>query len=240
MHPQIRSISAHEPRRGTDFGKELAAKGWFHSFALPNEIVIDGHNSLESLKERYTRFPIPTELAGTSLLDIGAWDGWFSFEAERRGACVTAIDCVEVPNFRYIHRKLSSKVDYRIWDIYDLPQAGLGKFDFVLFLGVLYHLRHPLLALEIVCSLAAHTAIVESFMTDAETWQQHRQEVPTMEFYETNELGNQLDNWNGPSVACLMAMCRAAGFARVELLYAAGQYAGVACHRRWGQFRFNQ
>ena len=93
----------------------------------------------------------------------------------------------------------------------------------VFFLGVLYHLRHPLLALEIVCGLTTEVAIVESFVIDAETWKEHQNAIPTMEFYETFELGNQYDNWNGPTVACLLAMCRAAGFARVELMYAGGQ-----------------
>ena len=54
-----------------------------------------------------------------------------------------------------------------------------------------------------------------------------------MEFYETDELGNQLDNWIGPSVTCLMAMCRAAGFARVEFLHTTSMHAGVACYRKW-------
>jgi hypothetical protein len=54
-----------------------------------------------------------------------------------------------------------------------------------------------------------------------------------MEFYETDELGNQLDNWIGPSVGCLLAMCRAAGFARVELLYAGGFQGGAICYRKW-------
>jgi hypothetical protein len=54
-----------------------------------------------------------------------------------------------------------------------------------------------------------------------------------MEFYETDELGNQLDNWIGPSVSCLLAMCRAAGFARVELLYAGGFQGGAVCYRKW-------
>jgi hypothetical protein len=74
---------------------------------------------------------------------------------------------------------------------------------------------------------------VESFVTDANTWREHPDEVPTMEFYETGELGNQLDNWIGPSVSCLMAMCRAAGFARVEFLHTTGFHAGVVCHRKW-------
>ena len=67
---------------------------------------------------------------------------------------------------------------------------------------------------------------MESFVTDANTWREHQDEVPTMEFYETDELGNQLDNWIGPSVSCLMAMCRAAGFARVEFLHTTGLSRG--------------
>ena len=229
----MRPLPIREPRRAKDFSQELAEKGWYHSFELPDGTLIEGYNGIEVLKERYARFPIPTELAGRRVLDIGAWDGWFSFEAERRGADVTAVDCVEIPNFLRIHKTLSSAVSYRILDFYELPQADLGKFDFIFFLGVLYHLKHPLLALEIVCGLTMDTAIVESFVTDAETWQEHRNEVPTMEFYETDELGNQLDSWTGPTVGCLMAMCRAAGFARVEFLYASGVIAGAACYRKW-------
>jgi hypothetical protein len=63
-----------------------------------------------------------------------------SFEAERRGAGVTAIDCVEAPHFVELQSKLFSKVDYRILEIYELPAAGLGRFDIVFLLGVLYHI----------------------------------------------------------------------------------------------------
>jgi len=234
----LRSLNSSESRRGEDFSRELAEKGWYHTFELPDGTVIEGYNRLEVLQERYALFPIPSELAGRRVLDIGAWDGWFSFEAERHGAQVTAVDCVEVPNFLRIHKTLSSTVVYRVLDCYELPQAGLGKFDFTFFLGVLYHLKHPLLALEIVCGLTMDTAIVESFVTDADTWQEHRTEIPTMEFYETDELGNQLDSWIGPTVGCLMAMCRAAGFARVELLFASGSHAGVVCHRKWEPIPF--
>ena len=221
------------PRRGVDFSQELAEKGWYHSFELPDGTQIDGFCKIAWLRKRYERFPIPADLTGKRVLDIGAWDGWFSFEAERHGAEVTAIDCVEIANFLDIRKRLASRIDYRILDFYELPQAGLGVFDFVFCLGILYHLKHPLLALEIVCALTTDTAIVESFVIDGSTWQEHRNEVPIMEFYETDELGNQLDNWIGPSVTCLMAMCRAAGFARVEFLHTTGLHAGVACHRKW-------
>jgi tRNA (mo5U34)-methyltransferase len=222
-----------ESARGLDFSEDLLAKGWYHSFEFADGSVIDGYMQLAVQKERYSRYPIPDNLSGKRLLDIGAWDGWFSFEAERHGAQVMAIDCVEVPTFQQIHRRLESKVDYRVLDFYELPAAGLGKFEVVFFLGVLYHLRHPLLALEIVCGLTTDVAIVESFVIDAETWKEHQDAIPTLEFYETFELGNQYDNWSGLTVGCVLAMCRAAGFVRVELMFAGGNYAGAACYRKW-------
>ena len=225
--------SSTKSARGLDFSQDLAAKGWYHSFEFPDGAVIDGYMPLEVQKKRYARYPIPGDLHGKRVLDIGAWDGWFSFEAERHGAQTIAIDCVEIPTFLQVHRRLRSKVDYRVLDFYELPGAGLGKFDVVFFLGVLYHLRHPLLALEIVCGLTTDVAIVESFVIDAESWREHQNAIPTLEFYETFELGNQYDNWSGLTVACLLAMCRAAGFARVELMFAEGNYAGVACYRKW-------
>jgi hypothetical protein len=69
---------------------------------------------------------------------------------------------------------------------------------------------------------------------DGKEWQAgKREEIPTLEFYETDELGGHLDNWFGPSVSALMGMCRAAGFARVELLHVADSSAMVAAFRQW-------
>ncbi len=222
-----------EARQRVNYSKQLAEKGWYHSFDLPDGTLIDGVIGLEAEKDRYALFPIPADLTGHRVLDIGAWDGWFAFEAERRGASVTAVDCIDIPNFRHVHQKLGSKVDYRVADLYDLPEAGLGTFDTVFFLGVLYHVRHPLLALEIVCRLTTEVALVDSFVTDADTWRSHPDQLPSLEFYETIELGGLLDNWFGPSVSCLLALCRAAGFARVDLLQIVGNHAVVACHRHW-------
>jgi tRNA (mo5U34)-methyltransferase len=231
--PENSTKPVPEAARGLDFSQDLAAKGWYHSFEFADGAVIDGYMPLHVQKERYARYPFPDDLRGKRVLDIGAWDGWFSFETERHGADTTAIDCVEIPTFLQVHRRLGSKVDYRVLDFYELPGACLGKFDVVLFLGVLYHLRHPLLALEIVCGLTTDVAIVESFVIDAENWKEHQNAIPSLEFYETFELGNQYDNWSGLTVTCLLAMCRAAGFARVELMFAGGNYAGVACYRKW-------
>lgn len=222
-----------DARKNLDWSGQLNLTGWYHSFELPDGRVTEGVQSLQYQRDRYSRFPLPADLHGKRLLDIGAWDGWFSFEAEKHGAAVTAVDCIEVANFQNVHRLLNSSVDYRIHDVFELPSLGWQPFDYVFFLGILYHLRHPLLALEIVCSLTADTAIVESLVTDAPDWQSHQDQMPTLEFYETDELGGHLDNWFGPSVAALLGMCRAAGFARVELLHTADNQAQVACYRQW-------
>jgi 2-polyprenyl-3-methyl-5-hydroxy-6-metoxy-1,4-benzoquinol methylase len=89
-----------EARKAQDRSKELAEKGWYHSFELPDGTLIDGVNPLSRLRERFARFPIPDDLSDKRVLDIGAWDGWFSFEAERHGAQVTSIDCVETEHAR--------------------------------------------------------------------------------------------------------------------------------------------
>jgi tRNA (mo5U34)-methyltransferase len=180
---------------------------------------------IEALKGRLAAFPIPADLTGKRVLDVGAWTGWCSFEMERRGAQVVAVDCIEFEEFREAHRMIGSKVDYRILDVDELTPASVGLFDCVLFFGVLYHLRNPLLGLEKICALTKDTAFVESFVTDDSSC--------TMEFYETNELGGQIDNWFGPSVQCATALCRSAGFARVNLEYVSERRAGITCHRRW-------
>ena len=232
MAPQ--ELSLREKRRKlNDFSADLARKGWYHSFELPDGTVIEGVMDLVWQRKRWERYPVPADLTGKRVLDIGAWDGWFSFEAERHGAEVTSVDCVEIPHYLHIHRTLGSKADYRNLDLYELPAAGLGKFDIVLCLGVLYHVKHPFLALEIVCGLTTDVAIVETFVTDGDTWREFQGDIPTLEFYETDELNGQMDNWFGPSVGALMAMCRATGFARVELVGVDRFNAAVACHRRW-------
>src|SRR5262249_29266089 len=134
-------------------------------------------------------------------------------------------------NFHYAHRALHSRVRYEVQEIYRLPELQLQAFDYILFLGVLYHLRHPLRALEIVCSLTRDLAIVDSFIVDDEG--ANATPIPWMEFYEHTELANQVDNWTGPTLACLLALCRSAGFARVEHLGTKHKHARIACYRHW-------
>jgi len=205
----------------------LAETGWYHSFELPGGRRFDGMIPLDRLRERWRKLGLPEDLSGMRALDVGAWDGWFSFELERRGADVVAVDTADVEGFTVVHEALGSKVERRLQSVYELNPATIGRFDVVLFQGVLYHLKHPLLGLEKVCSVATDIVRVESYVA-GET-----DDSPRMEFYERSELRGQFDNWFGPSVACLLGLCRAAGFAEVELLDVSEARALVSCSRRW-------
>jgi tRNA (mo5U34)-methyltransferase len=208
--------------------------GWWHSFELPGGRVIEGVSTLAAQKMRIAQFPIPEDLRGKRVLDVGTWDGWFAMEMERRGADVVAIDRWENPRFFEIRDLLGSRVDYRQLSVYDLDPDEIGRFDIVLFMGVLYHLKHPLLALEKVCSVAKDLVAVESFVLK----DRHRPGLgveahPLMEFYEGTEFGGEFDNWVAPTVPCLLGFCRTAGFARVELNHVHDFGAAVSCHRTW-------
>ena len=227
---QIRAGDAQAAERVAELARDLAGKGWYHSMELPDGRVIEGLQSLEQLRGRLARFAFSEDLRGRRVLDIGAWDGWFSFEMERRGAEVVAADIVERPTFLAARDALGSRVRFVLSDIYHLSPAELGRFDIVLFLGVLYHLRHPLLALERVCELTTDVALVESFVTDDGT---DLTAPPAMEFYETSELVGRFDNWCGPNTACLLAFCRSAGFATVDYRGVFDQRAHVLCGRHW-------
>ncbi len=209
--------------------KELAELGFYHSIELPDGRIIPGFQSIETQRMRIAQFPIPHDLRGKRVLDIGAWDGWFSFEMERRGATVVAVDATKKTRFLEARAMMGSKVEHVVADISHLTPRDVGYFDIVLFFGVLYHLKHPMLALERVCELSTDLVCVESFVTD----EQPSGTIPAMEFYEGTELAGQFDNWVGPNISCLMAMCRTAGFARVDFKSVLDFRAHVICHRKW-------
>jgi tRNA (mo5U34)-methyltransferase len=195
---------------------EIAGVNWYHRIDLGGGIVTPGVDQTES---RLRPLRIPEDLSGKTVLDIGAWDGFFSFEAERRGANrVLATDSYSwggggwgtKDGFETARRILGSSVEELQIDVMDLSPDRVGTFDVVLFIGVLYHLRHPFLALERVASvteglliLDTHTALV-------------RQRRPMMLFYPTNELNDDHTNWWGPNPAAVEAMLRDVGFTRVE------------------------
>jgi len=209
---------------------ELFNTGWWHSIDLGDGYITPGAHKIEELRDNYARLNLPDDLTGKRVLDIGCWDGFYSFEAERRGADeVVAIDCWRPEKFFEAHRALNSRVKFHEMSVYNISREKLGSFDIVLFLGVLYHLRHPLLALERVCEITRDIAIIESHVIDDIL----KSPRPLMEFYENDELGGQYDNWWGPNTDCLIKMIRSAGFVRTKALDCNYPRAAIKAFRQW-------
>src|ERR1041384_6650767 len=110
----------------------LVETGLYHSFRLPDGRILRGSMDLDWQLERVASFGLPDDLRGKTVLDIGPWDGFFTFEMERRGAAVTAIDYVDLDTFRALHRAFGSKARYLRMDVYELDPAVVGTFDIVL------------------------------------------------------------------------------------------------------------
>jgi tRNA (mo5U34)-methyltransferase len=194
---------------------------WYHSIDLGHGVVTKGINDSPA---QLLRIGLPDDLSGKSVLDIGAWDGFYSFEAERRKASrVVAADHYAwhgtgwgtgegKAGFELARRALNSRVEDVDIDVMDLSPERIGTFDVVLFLGVLYHLPDPLAALTRVASVAADMLILET-VTDMIGIRR-----PAAAFYPARELNDDPTNWWGPNHAAVEGMLRAVGFTRAQAL----------------------
>jgi tRNA (mo5U34)-methyltransferase len=195
---------------------EIANVNWYHQIDLGDGIVTPG---VDDSPSRMAPLELPRDLSGKSVLDIGAWDGFFSFEAERRGASrVLATDSYcwsgegwgTKEGFLTASRILGSRADDLEIDVMDLSPDRIGTFDLVLFVGVLYHMRHPLLALEHVASVTGDQLIFDSHTAMV------KERDPVMLFYPGTELNNDPTNWWGPNPPAVEAMLRDVGFTQTE------------------------
>jgi tRNA (mo5U34)-methyltransferase len=192
---------------------------WYHSIDLGQGVRTSG---IDNSPERLARLQLPVSLAGLSVLDIGAWDGFYSFAAERLGADrVVATDEFAWQHlgtgrrgFDCAHRALGSKVEPVEIDVMDLaPEKLGGTFDVVLFLGVLYHLRDPMAALERVASVTGDLLVLETHVDMLGTRR------PAAAFYPNDELYGDVTNWWGPNIPALSGMLRATGFVEVSVVH---------------------
>lgn len=225
----------------TTLQERAAAVDWWHSgIDLGSGIVTKGRSSPRENLLPYLR--LPENLTGKTVLDICTWDGFMAFECERRNARqVVAVDSFAwdkanaeltqhktgSDGFYLAHEARHSKVVPMRLDVLELYPAIVGTFDIVLFLGVLYHMRHPLLALERIAPLVNDLLIVESH-TDLAT----DSNVPAMRFYPGSEINGDPTNWWGPNAVCIRAMLNDVGFAQVDEYPAHG--SRVVMHARRG------
>jgi tRNA (mo5U34)-methyltransferase len=193
---------------------------WFHRIDLGHGIVTPGD---DDSPRKLAELRFPEDLRGKTFLDIGAFDGFFSFEAERRGATrVLATDSHvwqgKVPGkskagFLVARALLNSKVeDMEIEPVNISPQT-VGMWDVVLFAGVLYHMRHPMLVLERAASVTKELLIVET-ATDLEFMSR-----PAIAFYPGTELNRDETNWSGVNTPALEAMLRHCGFPHLTIVH---------------------
>mgnify|MGYP000471756262 CR=1 FL=1 len=237
----LRSISCYRPlyqesRRDYDtillveadeLRRRVAAIQWYQTIDLGGGIVTPG---VDNTPKRLRTLGLPESLAGKTVLDIGAWDGFFSFEAERRGAArVVATDyfCWNGPGwgskagFELAREHFGSSVEDLDLDVCDLRPENPGVFDLVLFLGVLYHVENPMLALRAVRKVTGERLILETvcdWITASD---------PRAAYYPEAELNGDPTNWWGLNPAAVTGMLRAVGFRKVVTHYVQPP------HERW-------
>ncbi|MCU0227924.1 MAG: tRNA 5-methoxyuridine(34)/uridine 5-oxyacetic acid(34) synthase CmoB [Bryobacterales bacterium] len=203
---------------------------WYHRIPLPGGVVTPGWAPIDAAS-----YQIPARLDGKRVLDVGAWDGYWTFEALRRGAReVVAIDDFSdyLGSLKEEDRKAWQTFDLcrdalgytepqcqrRELSIYEISREALGEFDVVFAFGLLYHLRYPLLALDLMSKVCTGELYVESAILD--DFSPYRGGLHhgymggqmVMEFYPDNQYGNNHTNWWAPTLHCLAHMVRAAGF----------------------------
>jgi tRNA (mo5U34)-methyltransferase len=202
---------------------------WFHNLNLKGVQTAPDHFLGDYPNNKWQAFAhsLPADLRGKTVLDIGCNAGFYSIEMKRRGADrVLAIDFDPeyLAQARLAAEVCQTEIEFRQMSVYDVGALG-EKFDLVLFLGVFYHLRHPLLALDLIHEHVAKDLFVFQSMQrgspkvtplqeDYHFWEEaifERPEFPRMYFIENKYAGDPT-NWWIPNSACVEGMLRSAGF----------------------------
>lgn len=214
--------------------RRVAALGpWFHNLDLNGVATAPDHFLGDYPAIKWQRFAhaIPADLTGKSVLDIGCNAGFYAIEMKRRGAArVVGIDFDRsyLEQARFAASVNRVDIEFRNLSVYDVGRLG-ERFDLVLFIGVLYHLRHPLLALDLihehvardllVCqSLQRGANTVEPLAADYDFWTEgvfEQSGYPRLHFVE-HRFAHDPTNWWIPNRACTEAMLRSAGFQVLE------------------------
>jgi tRNA (mo5U34)-methyltransferase len=205
---------------------------WFHNLHLPEGTQTAPDHPLgdfPAFKWEEVASSIPADLSGWRALDIGCNAGFYSFELAKRGAAVVGIDLDEhyLVQARWAQQKFGLDVEFRRSSVYDLARTG-ERFDLVLFMGVLYHLRYPLLALDVVAEKVERLLVFQTLTMPGEESTETPEDLalderdrlldsdwPKVAFIE-HRLAGDPTNWWAPNHAAVEAMLRSAGLEVVE------------------------
>ena len=229
------AVSPAPAGEGWDGGKEEIERrvrdlgDWFHNLDLGGVLTAPHHFLGDYPRMKWQKFQhaIPRDLTGKSVLDIGCNAGFYALEMKRRGAArVLGVDRDDayLAQARFAAQVSGLHIELRKLDVYDVAELG-ETFDLVLFMGVLYHLRHPLLALDLLWEHVARDKVVFQTMLRGSTdtmpvaddyvFDERRHfddpRYPKMSFVEKRYAGDPT-NWWIPNRACAEAMLRSAGF----------------------------
>ena len=214
----------------SEIAERIAGFGsWFHNLELAGVTTAPTHFLGDYPRVKYRRFAsaLPASLEGQTVLDIGCNAGFYSIEMKRRGAKrVVGIDSDKryLAQARFAAETLGLEIEYQQLSVYEVDKLN-EKFDLVIFMGVLYHLRHPLLALDLIHehvtkdlflfqSMQRGSLHLADWQTDypfEETAIFEQPEFPRMFFIENRYSGDPT-NWWVPNRACVEGMLRSAGF----------------------------
>lgn len=187
---------------------------------------------------------LPADLTGKSVLDVGCNAGFFAIEAKRRHAArVLGIDAQrhEIMQAEFVKRVLDLDIQYRQMNIYDVNPATVGTFDVTLALGLLYHCKHLLLAMEILFAVTNELLIVDSSVLPQDSvakdvsfeWGSLHEKVHLLGYVEQSwkPRNENHANWFLTTGECLKAMLLDVGFANVDLVHNEGRRAVLTCHK---------
>jgi tRNA (mo5U34)-methyltransferase len=218
---------------------------WHHRIEVAPGVTTPGLQDTQAL---LAQIQMPDDLSGLRVLDIGARDGFFTFEAEKRGAReVVALDNESPHNtgFAIAAELLDSKATYVTENVYALDPGRFGQFDLVLFLGVIYHLRHPLLALDRIHDVCApeallliETHMIDEGLVDGEgDWRGLAEfdpalaAMPLVQYYPADMLGGDPTSQWAPNRIALEGWLRGTGFDPIESWQVAFRGGAVARRR---------
>lgn len=202
---------------------------WFHNLNLHGVSTAPNHflGDYPSCKWERFKHALPSDLSGKTVLDIGCNGGFYSLEMKRRGAFrVVAIDSDVryLEQARFAARVSDLEIEFRQMDIYKVAELQ-EKFDLVLFMGVLYHLRHPLLALDLLYEhVVSSTLVFQSLMRGTQAIKPVQENYPFSDvdvfkgdgfplmYFVERRYADDPTNWWIPNRACVEAMLRSSGF----------------------------